>query len=108
MLIQKGHKILKAPGTRGFHAPPGNFIDWLYRMLIYGSDFVALADFSVTDNGSVIEKNNFGKRFFNFLFLFIWKNEQILVNTIKLLKENRKNIIYLPGALVLGFINILI
>ncbi len=108
MLIQKGCRILKAPGTRGYHAPPGGFVDWLYRMLIYGSDFVALADFYVTDDGKVVEKNNFSKRFFNSLFLFVWKSEQILVNTIKLLREDIKNIIYLPGALFLSLINIFV
>lgn len=105
MLTDKGCKILRAPGTRGFHAPPGTLIDWWYRLLIYGSDFVAMMDFSLNEKGEVSEKRNMPGRIFHLLFLFPWKIEQLILNSYKLLKEDPRRIRYLPGSLLLGLAN---
>jgi len=105
MLIKNGFKILRVPRTRGIHAPPGNLADWWYRMLIYGADFVSLSDFSINQNGEVIEKKNILRRFLRALFLFPWKIEQLIVNSYKLLKEDWQRARYFPGALFLGLFN---
>jgi hypothetical protein len=108
MLKRKGYTILRAPGTRGHHAPPGTFLDWLYRMAIYGSDFVAMVDFSLDGNNKIVEKRNLKKRLFNFFFLFAWKIEQIFVNSYKLVREDKKNLKYFPLGIFICLANIFV
>lgn len=108
MLSNNGYIVLRAPGTRGFHAPPATFMDWFYRMLIYGSDFVASSDFSVNKQNKIITKVNLKKRFLKLLFLVPWKVEQMFVNTWKLLKEDGKRIKFVPFSLVLASLGIFV
>jgi glycosyltransferase involved in cell wall biosynthesis len=104
-LVQAGCQIVRAPGSRGHHAPPGTLGDWFWRMLIYGADFVAQADFSVTPKGSIREKQNMGGRLYQLCLLAPWKVEQLLLNTYKLLREDWRRLSFLPGALLIGLTN---
>lgn len=106
VLTNAGLKIMRVPGTRGFHAPPGKLIDWFYRMLIYGADFVALADFSLSKSSEVIEKINVAGRLFQLIILGPWKLKELVVNTIKLMGEDISRVKYLPGALIISVANI--
>lgn len=108
MLLNNGNKVLRAPGTRGFHAPPGKLIDWFFRMLIYGSDFVALADYSVNSKNIIIEKKNMVGRFQKFLILLPWKIEQLLLNSYKLIKEDPKRLRFLAVSLIIGLVSIIV
>lgn len=62
-LIKDGHKAYRAPHARGRHAPPQDFFDWWYRMLIFGADFVARADFMLRPPMDIVEKKSIVKRF---------------------------------------------
>jgi hypothetical protein len=108
MLLRNGYKVLRVPGTRGFHAPPGTLTDWWYRFLIYGADFVAMEDFSLNNKGEIVEKINILGRLFHLAFLFPWKLEQLFLNSYRLIKEDSSRIKYLPGSLLIGIINSLV
>lgn len=107
-LTNKGYKVLRAPGTRGFHAPPSTLLDWWYRMLIYGADFVALADFCIDGNDNIIEKRNIIGRLFKLIFLFPWKFEQLFLNSYKLIKEDKDRSKYLAGSIIIAIANIIV
>jgi len=107
MLKNEGVKIVRAPGTRGHHAPPGKFLDWFYRMLIYGADFVAMEDFRLTKS-KVVEKRNMPGRIKKFLLLTPWKLEQIILNSTKILLEDGSRVKYLPLATLISIANIFI
>lgn len=106
ILDNKNYKVLRAPKTRGFHAPPNKFMDWFYRMLIYGSNFVAFADFFVDKDNNIKTKDNKGGRVYRFALLIAWKLEQIIVNTYKLLREDIKRLKYVPLATLISFVNL--
>ena len=55
-LMFRGYSIMRVPFSEGRHAPPGNFIDWWYRMLISGADAIVKADLYFYPDGSVVEK----------------------------------------------------
>ncbi len=107
-LMRNGARIYRAPHTKGYHAAPGNLKDWFYRMLIYGADFVAQADFSLNPKGKIVEKRSIAKRIAKFIVLPIWKIEQIILNTYKLISENTKILSYLPTALVICLLNLIL
>lgn len=108
MLQRKGYHIVRAPHARGHHAPPGTPGDWWYRMLVYGADFVAQADFLVTLEGKLVERRNLRRRLQRLLLLAPWKGEQLLLNSYKLLSEDFGRVRYLPGALMIGLVNCLV
>lgn len=107
-LTNKGFKVIRVPKTRGFHAPPSNFIDWLLRMLAYGSDFVAMADFSINSNQDIVETNNIIKRLAKFAILIPWKAKQLVTFSYKIIEEDSKNIKLLPLAILFGLVNIFV
>lgn len=108
MLTNGDLKVLRVPGTRGYHAPPGSFSDWWYRMLAYGSDFVAMSDFTVENNNKIIESNSLLKRLFRYCILLPWKIKQIIFNSLKIAGEDYKNLTKLPFAFILGILNIVV
>lgn len=101
-------KIVRAPHTRGYHAPPGNFLDWLYRMLAYGADFVRMADFGVTDNLEVFEKRSLIKKLGNAIFLGPWKLYRLFTNAVILFKEKPSDAFFIIPGIFLGLINIFV
>jgi len=104
-LLNHGCQIVRAPGTRGYHAPPGTLGDWWYRMLIYGADFVAQADFSVNEKNEIVESKNVLGRLYKLIFLCPWKIEQLLLNSFKLIREDSGRLPYLPGGVIIGLAN---
>lgn len=108
ILKSSGFKIVRAPHTRGFHAPPGNFLDWLYRMLAYGADFVRMADFSVTEEKTVKESRSFARRLWNLIFLVPWKIYRMAMNAFILFSEKPSDIVFIAPGIIMGVINIVI
>lgn len=44
-LYSMGYSAISVSGAKGYHLPPSGFINTFYRLLVYGADAVAKADF---------------------------------------------------------------
>ncbi len=108
ILKHSGFEIVRSPHTRGYHAPPGNLTDWLFRMLAYGADFVRMADFGVTQNMAIYESRSFLRRFANLLFLIPWKIFRMFTNGLILMSEKYTNIKHVLPGMLIGLINVFI
>ncbi len=90
-----GYSIMQAPNASGFHAPPGNFWDFWYRMLIFGADEVAKGDFYFLPDGTVVDKFSPIRRIYKLGFFTTFKVYRIATRTYKLLIQDWSNIFYI-------------
>lgn len=90
-VVKKGFLIYRAPGTRSYHAPPETFVNWAYRMLIFGRDFVAKADFSFNESEETIERRNLPGRMVNLLFWPLIRVKRFTKGCSILLREDAGN-----------------
>jgi glycosyltransferase involved in cell wall biosynthesis len=84
-LFDRGYSAVRVPNARGYHLPPGNFMDWWYRMLVHGADAVVKADFDFHYDGTVTEKFRPLKRliriplFVGFKLLVLCKRAYVMI-----------------------------
>jgi GT2 family glycosyltransferase len=104
-LAKKGCIIYRAPQTRGDHAPPGSLLDWWYRMLIFGRDTVARADFHFHGEADPIEKRSLPKRFRALSKLWRKRYNGAIDRCRLLLREDPRNCKYLLTGVPLCCLN---
>lgn len=105
-----GYIIRRVPGARGRHAPPQDFFDWWYRMLIYGRDFIAKTDFVPLEDGTFVEKRNLLKRWFGVAHWIVYRAKVLITRFVLLVREQpqRIHIIVLSIPVAIFFIAITI
>lgn len=95
-----GYSAMRVPGILAHHAPPGNFWDWWWRMLVCGADAVTKADFTYTYDGSVIKKFSPIRRIARIPLFFGFKILKMITRARALLLEDFKNLpLVIPGIL---------
>ncbi len=108
LLKCRGYSIVQAPHAKGYHAPPGNFWDWWYRMLIFGADEIVKADFYFSPDGTVVEKYSLARRFFNLGFFVAFKVYKFFLRSYYIVRERWTSIgrlvLSLPIVLVSSFV----
>ncbi len=95
-----GYSAVRVPGILAHHAPPGNFGDWWYRMLISGADAVAKADFYYLYGGEVVERFSPLRRIMRVPAFVLFKLYKMITRISALSRENKKNISYIIIALL--------
>jgi glycosyltransferase involved in cell wall biosynthesis len=107
-LASLGYVFYKAPGAQGHHTPPGTFKDWWYRMLIYGADFVATADFTLNPDGSVSEKRSISKRLFHLILWIGMRIKQLALRSYYIATEEKTAHTYFYLGIPLALFTILL
>lgn len=105
-LIDKGYIFYRTPGAMGHHAPPSNLIDWWHRMIIYGADFVATADFTLNPDGTIKESRFLSKRGLHLLLWIGMKIKQLVLHSIRIVKQEPQNMRFFIMGIPLSFITI--
>ncbi|MBY0376403.1 hypothetical protein K2P96_00290, partial [Patescibacteria group bacterium] len=103
-LKSRGYGIIQAPNATGYHAPPGNFSDWWYRMFIFGADEIVKGDFYFYPDGSVVEKFSPFRRLGKLFFFYGFKLYRISTRSYLILKKKPSDIFYWILSLPLVFI----
>jgi hypothetical protein len=104
-LEAEGHKFYRVPGAMALHAPPGNLIDYWYRMLVFGSDSVARADFTFNDKSETVEKRAMLKRLACLARLGKARIRKYFTGIRILLGEDVKSITYIIAGFPLALVN---
>lgn len=103
-LYSLGYSAMRAPNARGYHLPPGNFVDFWYRLLVYGADAVVKADFYFLHGGKVVEKFSPIRRLYRIPLFFLFKIYHMFKRSIVLISENPKRVIKIIPAFLLALI----
>jgi glycosyltransferase involved in cell wall biosynthesis len=103
-----GYSAIRVPGILAHHAPPGNFWDWWWRMLVSGSDAVAKADFIYHYGGQVTEKISYGKRCLRIPMFFVFKIMKMITRLRALVTEDWKQLRYIIPAIPVALFFILV
>lgn len=91
-LYSKGYSAVRVPGARGYHLPPGTLSDWWYRLLVYGADAVAKADFYFEYGGTVRVRYSLIRRLFRIPLFFGWKCVVMFTRIYVLVREDWRRI----------------
>lgn len=94
-----GYAAMRAPGILAHHAPPGNFWDWWWRMLVSGADAVAKADFQYHYGGGVTEKISPSRRLFRVVGFVVFKIMKMITRLRALIVEDSKQLRYIIPAI---------
>ena len=107
-LYTNGYSAIRVAGATGFHLPPSGFTNTFYRMLIYGSDAVAKADFYFLYGAKVVTKFSPLRRIVRIPVFMTWKTF-VLLRRLCVLgyeKPSRIPILILAVPLALLFLSV--
>lgn len=77
-------------------------------MLLVGADIVINADFSLEEDGEILDHNSFRRRLVRFVKLPWGRVKKAVKNVYLLLKEDLGNSIYLPIGTLLSILNLFV
>lgn len=107
ILRSDGLTFYRVPTLQCFHAPPSTLIDYLYRMIIYGADFVASGDY--LQRGKTVHFSpSIVRRLCNAILWIPMKIKQFILHTYRLISEDPRILIHFPLACLISFFSFLL
>lgn len=92
ILLDQGYSAVRVPGTRGYHLPPGSFVDYLCRLMVYGADAVAKAEYSFHRDGTAVRTPSWSRRLVRIPVFLGWKIVVMTERVITLLREDWRRV----------------
>jgi glycosyltransferase involved in cell wall biosynthesis len=98
-LKARGVKFHRIPRVMGFHLTPNGVWEWFHRMLIFGADYVATADFRVMGNGTVVHEPSFLRRAWHAVKWIGYRWAMSVFQPARAVKEDWSRLRFVPLAI---------
>jgi glycosyltransferase involved in cell wall biosynthesis len=103
-----GIKFHRVPKTMGYHLSPQGVREWFYRMLIFGGDYVATANFRQQSDGNLVQRDNPLRRVWFAAKWIAYRWVTALGRTVRMLGEDWKQIRFVPIAIPIALVSLVL
>jgi glycosyltransferase involved in cell wall biosynthesis len=107
-LRNNGVHFFRRPKVTAFHGIPEDFYEWFLRMMIFGADYVATANYRQLPDASVVERVNMARRAWFALKWIGWRWLMSVVQCVRLVREQPKLARHLPLGIPVAIASLLL
>jgi hypothetical protein len=105
---KNGVRFYRRPKVTAYHLIPDDFYEWFLRMMIFGADYVATANYRQLPDATVITRPSLPRRAW-FAFKWIgWRWLMAAVQCVRLLREQPQLARHLPLGLPVALASLLV
>jgi hypothetical protein len=105
---KNGVRFFRIPKVTAFHLIPDEFYEWFLRMMIFGADYVATANYRQLPDATVVERANMARRAWFALRWIGWRWAQAAIQCVRLVREQPTLARYLPLGIPVAIASLLV
>jgi glycosyltransferase involved in cell wall biosynthesis len=107
-LRARGVRFYRIPRVMGLHLPPQGLAEWFYRMLIFGADYVAAANYQQAADGTVTARPSVVRRAVAAMKWAGYRWVMAVVHSSRLIAEDWTRMRYVPLGLPIALFSLIL